>query len=586
MADRTDGHSARSSASSGQGARASARARQQGRWAARGAIGRILGAVFLLGTASAVAQEAAPVVVDREGAQQVRAGERFEYQLKIRNQSDVPVKDVRVNEFVPPTQEQQDQRRQQAQRQQGQQNQGQQGQGQQAQGQQAQGQQGQGQQAHGQQGQGQQAQRSQQAQGQQGEGDQQAQGQQGEQKRQGEYGVSRTIPYLAPGDSETITVSGVARQEGELRSCMTVEYVPATCTSIQVVKPDISLSCDMQRPQGDIYQQSDLAANAFYACDEATIICRVNNEGSGATKPAELRFDLPSGLKPAEGEQASMQVDSIEPGGSSEASLRLAAEQGGEYQVQPTLSTDTGEMTAEPISVRVLDPQLELAVQAPSEDYLTRPVSYTVNLRNPGDVAVPRTRLSIGAPEQLENVSVSSENAVGADGSFDIGMLRPGDSRSIEVTGDAIEPGEAVLRASAQGYCVAVQERTAKVQLKGVPALMLVAYDERDPIAVGNKTVYDIKVRNQGTAAADNVQLSGRLAEQLQFVEGSGQTKITGSGSSFQLEPVKTLEPGQSAAWTVTVKAESEGYGRLDLDMKSSATKGSITEQEPTRVIQ
>jgi len=582
MADTISEQTSRFLSSSTTIAEACARTLHHGTHAAPGVVGSVLATVLLAGTASAVAQEGAPVVVEREGAAQVRAGERFEYQLKIRNQSEVPVKDVKIDEFVPPTQgqqaqgqqEQQDQDEQDQQQAQSQQDQ-KQAQTQQDQ-QQAQGQQDQ-QQAQDEQGQ-------QQAQGRQG---QQTKGQQKQkQQRRGEYGISRTIPYLAPGDSETITVSGVARKEGELRSCIAVEYVPATCTGIEVVKPDISLSCDMQRPEGEIYQQQDLAANAFYACDQVTITCRVKNEGSGATRPAELSFALPSGLKPAGDGEATMQVDSIEPGESSEATIQLAAQQGGEYELQPSLSTDEGEMTAEPLMVRVLDPQLELAVQAPSEDYLNRPVSYTVNLRNPGDVPVPRTRLSIDSPAKLENVSVSSEDRASDDGSYDIGMLRPGDSRSIQVTGDATEAGEATLSATAEGYCVQAKEKMAKVQLKGVPALVLVAYDNRDPVAVGNETVYDIKVRNQGSAAADNIELEGKLGQQLTFVEGSGQTKVTGSGTSFQLAPVKKLEPGQSAAWTVTVKGESEGYGRLDLDMKSSATKRSVTEQEPTRVIQ
>jgi len=508
--------------------------------------------VLVVGAAGAWAQQAPPVVVDREGAEQVRAGERFEYQLEVRNQSDVPVKDVRIDEFVPPDQQEQ--------------------------------QQGQAPQQGQQQGQ-QQAERQDQGAQQQGQRRAQQQSQDAQSQQDGEYGVSRMIPFLAPGESRSITVSGVAREEGTMRSCVAVDYTPATCADIEVVKPDISLSCDMARPEADVYEDGNLDANTFYACDTVVLTCLVRNEGSGATKPTQLSFDLPEGLEAADDGQAEMQIDSIEPGETREVTLRLAARQARDYQLQPSLTTEGGDMTAEPIAVRVIQPELELAVQAPSEEYLNRPVRYTVNLRNPGDVAVPATRLMIDPPEQLENRSVSSENVAAEDGSYTIGMLRAGESRSVTLTGDAVDSGTATLEAAAEGYCVETKQATAEVQLQGVPALVLVAYDERDPIAVGNQTTYDIKVRNQGTAAADNIELSGTLGDRLTFVEGDGQTKVSGSGGSFELEPVTRLEPGQSAGWTVTVKGDSEGYGRLDLKMTSTATKRSITEQEPTRVI-
>jgi uncharacterized repeat protein (TIGR01451 family) len=597
MADLEYGPRARQPLSAdGRRRRADALARRTGAGSAA-----LAASILIAGAVDALAQEVQPVVVERSGADQVRAGERFEYQLEVRNQSDVPLKDVRVDEFVPPGRDQQGQQQdpqqglQQGQRQAGQQ--GQQGQRQadrqgeqQQQGQRQAGQQGQqGQQQAGRQDQ--QQQQGQQQPGQQGQqARQEGQQQQGQQAGQGqqesEYGVSRTIPFLAPGESRTIDVSGVARQEGTLRSCVAIDYTPATCADIEVVKPDLSLACELIRPDAEVYQAGDLDPSTFYACDTIVLNCMVRNEGTGATRPARLNFDLPEGLQAAEGSQRQVQIDPIDPGQSREVTLNLTAQQARDYRLQPTLTTDAGEMTAEPIAVRAIQPQLELAVQSPDQGYLNRPVNYTVNVRNTGDVPVPNTRLMIDPPEGLENLSMSSENGAAEDGSFALGTLRPGETRSVSITGDAMDPGTATLRAAADGYCVDTREKTTEVALQGVPALVLVAYDERDPIAVGNRTTYDIKVRNQGTAAAEQVALSGQLAEQLSFVEGDGRTQVKGNGKSFELAPVERLEPGESAGWTVTVEGENAGYGRLDLELTSTALPRAITEQEPTRVIE
>jgi uncharacterized repeat protein (TIGR01451 family) len=116
--------------------------------------------------------------------------------------------------------------------------------------------------------------------------------------------------------------------------------------------------------------------------------------------------------------------------------------------------------------------------------------------------------------------------------------------------------------------------------------LVLIAYDQNDPVVVGNETTYDIKVKNQGSGVANEVNISGQLGDQFAFIEGTGDSEVTNDGTSFNFAPIASLEPGQTVSWTISAKAENAGYARLNLDMNSTATKRSISEQEPTRVIE
>lgn len=460
----------------------------------------------LLPFSAAFAQDAA-VLVERDGEQTVRAGERFEYKVNVRNQANVPVKDVKITEFS-------------------------------------------------------------------------ADGKAGGEGEEGK--LAAELDHLAAGESKTFTVSGIARKEGTIQSCLAVDYSPAACTEIEVVKPDISLACEMNQPQMSVPQQSDAAM--FYACEPVEVTCRVTNEGSGKTRASTLKLNVPDGLVLAEG-KTDTSIPSIAPGDTKEFTFRLNAENPNDYSLTPTLQTDQGTAEAREITFEVVKPSLELALQSPNQEFVSRPVAYSVHLRNTGDVPVPNARLNIETPDALENVSISSETA-GEGSNYDFGTLDPGATRVINVQGDAVEAGTASLSATASGYCVTDMNKTAEVPLKGVPALVLIAFDEVDPVSVGEETRYNIKVKNQGTAPADNVAITGSLGDQLEFVSGSGDSNVSGQGSSLTLAPVSQLMPGESAAWTVTAKGTSAGYGRMDLNMKSTATKREISEQEPTRVIQ
>jgi hypothetical protein len=453
------------------------------------------------------------VVLEREEVDQVRAGERFEYEVTIKNEAGKPVKDVKINEFMTG----------------------------------------------------------------------------GEAGGEGEDGkLSTTVPYLDVGESKSFTIKGIAREEGTIQSCLGVTYTPATCADIEVVKPDISLACEMAEPKTPL-PNAAADVNVFYACESALVTCTVTNEGSGASEESELTLNLPEDLSLAEGE-ANTQVGSIEPGAQEEFTFALNADKTGEFNLTPSLNTSQGTAEALPINFEVVQPNLELAVQAPDQEFVSRPVAYAVHLRNTGEVPVTDTKLAIDPPDTLENLSISSEAEVDEEGVFNFDTLAPGASRTVNIQGDAVEAGEASLLARASGYCAtgdaAELERTAAVTLEGVPALVLIAYDQNDPVVVGNETTYDIKVKNQGSGVANEVNISGQLGDQFAFIEGTGDSEVTNDGTSFNFAPIASLEPGQTVSWTISAKAENAGYARLNLDMNSTATKRSISEQEPTRVIE
>ena len=171
---------------------------------------------------------------------------------------------------------------------------------------------------------------------------------------------------------------------------------------------------------------------------------------------------------------------------------------------------------------------------------------------------------------------------VSRDGAIALGRIEPGQSREFTLLMEASRPADATLGVAAEGYCVEAVRRNAKLALKGIPAVLIEVVDKVDPVPVGENTVYEIAVKNQGTQQDTNIELTATLPESMEFVRGDGETKVTADGKTITFAPLRQLAPGDVVSWTVQAKANKADKARLKVELKSDATDEPIVEQEPT----
>jgi uncharacterized repeat protein (TIGR01451 family) len=103
-------------------------------------------------------------------------------------------------------------------------------------------------------------------------------------------------------------------------------------------------------------------------------------------------------------------------------------------------------------------------------------------------------------------------------------------------------------------------------------------------VQVGQNTTYQVVVKNQGSGAAKNVRITATLPQGLEFVNGSGDSRIAASGKNLSFEPIASLNPGATAKWTVTAKALSPGMMQFELKLMSDELDEAAIESEPTRL--
>ena len=388
---------------------------------------------------------------------------------------------------------------------------------------------------------------------------------------------------LAPGDTRTLKVTARATETGQARSCIVVDYTPALCTVYEVTEPDLKLVWTL-------YKERDVEAtcevNGLYACDDVFIVYEVTNTGTGTTEPVVLTHDLPKGLTTDAGKQMiRARMEPLSAGETKKLRVPLELTEAIEgRQLDLSAEAKAGGITADTDvqTVGILNPTLDLRVDGPATQYIGRDETVKVTVTNTSDTPALNTMVAFAAPEGVRDFRMDSRDYDVDAETINVGCLQPGQSRTYNATFKSERPGVLKMTAAAEAYCVAAVEKTLETEYKGISAILIETVDKVDPVPVGDNTVYEIYVKNQGSAPDLNVVLTGELPDGLTFVSATGDSDVSANGKNLTFGQIDELAPGDVVSWNVTVKAEKADKVQFKLNLKSDANPEPIKEEEPT----
>lgn len=182
-----------------------------------------------------------------------------------------------------------------------------------------------------------------------------------------------------------------------------------------------------------------------------------------------------------------------------------------------------------------------------------------------------------------------------AQETFTIDSLEPGQIATFEY---AVRPGEVEdipTRVEARHVCTidhaegqakskseAVDKGYAQAKIVRLPAMQLVVYDDEDPVTTGSQVVYSIRVWNEGDATDQNIELKAKLPDGLEFASADGPTEHEFQGSTVTFKPIKKMESGDRADFTVTANSDGEGNVRFEAELTSESLNKAVLSEEPT----
>lgn len=306
---------------------------------------------------------------------------------------------------------------------------------------------------------------------------------------------------------------------------------------------------------------------------------RVRNSGTAAAQGVEIHDDVPQGTQfissnppTTQGPdgQLAWSLGELKPGEQTSVQLELLPVAEGDIRSMATVTFRT-EVSVHTLATR---PRLVVQLTGPKQVLIGDEAMMTVHISNPGTGTATGIVLS-------EHVPPALRHKAGSDLEFEVGTLKPGQSRQIELSMSAVEPGHVINALQAHGD--AKLRAQAHVEFDVVAPGLSVAMTGPTRRYLERQATYTVAVSNPGTAPARDVELVTQLPEGMKFVKANNaghydpQTRTV----TWNLEELPPSETG-----SVTLVAMPIEAGEQHMKIQGKARQGLTDAKEKTVVVE
>lgn len=394
---------------------------------------------------------------------------------------------------------------------------------------------------------------------------------------QAAHGADGTVIWslgtLPPGGEVAVQMQIEPTMEGELGSVAVVSMQAQASARSLCTRPQLAMEVE--------------AAPQVLLGEQATLSIKVSNPGSGAATGVVLTEFVPEALRHPGGAELEYEIGELAPGETRQIELVLTAAQAGKVQNRLVARANGGLEVEKETPIEVTAPALRLEVQGPRKRYLERPASYTIAISNPGTAPAQNVSLVAYVPAGMDFVDANNAGQFDpATGTvhWSLDELPVGADGTVTLTVLPTQPGEYTLRAEAGAALGATAAAESTLSVEGVAAILLEVADISDPVEAGSETTYEIHVVNQGSKAAENVQVMAILPPQIKALSAEGPTRHLFDGPQVRFAPLARLAPKADTIYRIRVQCQQEGDLRVRVQLLTDDIEEPVREEESTRV--
>ena len=379
------------------------------------------------------------------------------------------------------------------------------------------------------------------------------------------------LPSLSAGEERRIAVSLIPNQQGDLQIAAYVRYTEAAATTIAVREPQIQVTL------------SGLEEVAIGETVTQTIT--VSNPGSGTADNVRVEVALPPGLEHAKGDKLTMPLGSLASGQSQTIRLSLFATKGGPQPIAVRAMAGESLRHEANSQVMVSAPTLAVIAEGPGLRYVGRDALYRIRVTNDGRATANNVRVTHHIPEGFTFVR-ADKNGQFSSGSHEIvwylAQVEAGQSIDLAAELTASGLGSQHHQITVTGEGGASAETAIETAVDGTASLVVEVLDLDDPIEVGAETAYEVRVRNEGTKSATNVEVVCQVPTGVAALSARGPTAHEGEASMLTFAPIAELEPGKAALYRVVVRGQTPGKHRFRVRLTSDSIDEPLVHEELT----
>ncbi len=310
----------------------------------------------------------------------------------------------------------------------------------------------------------------------------------------------------------------------------------------------------------------------------ATFQIRLKNTGPVVANGVEIRDVIPRGARlidtspranPGVRGELVWQLGSLKPGDEVSVEVQLMPIEEGEIGSLATVSF-SADASARTIATK---PQLALKLVGPSKVLIGEEVTLGITVTNSGSGIARRVVLDERVPPGLQH-------AAGPELEYEVGDLKPGESKQLELKLTAVQAGQVtnVLVARAEAN-VRTEDRW---DLEILSPQLELAIEGPKRRFLDREASYIVSVANPGTASAKHVELTAQLPPGLKFVRtnNNGQYDEATRSVYWLLQELPPKETGTVELITMPIT-----IGQDRLLVRSVAERGITAQKEHPVII-
>ena len=388
-----------------------------------------------------------------------------------------------------------------------------------------------------------------------------------------EGGILWQLGTVKPGEEVTVTMEVAPLEEGQIGSVATVSFQTSASARALATKPQLQLE--------------QTAPRSILVGQDVVFSIRLSNPGTGSAANVVLVENVPEGLQHSAGSQLEYEVGTLKPGESRQLELTLKADRPGVVDNLLVARADANLTVRDSIQIDVVAPQLHVEVDGPPRRYLQREATFTVAIQNPGTAPADDVQLIAHLPRGLKFVNTNNAgyyDQAGHTVHWNLEQLPPQEMGSVQLTVMPTELGAHKIRAAATAQMGLSHAAEKDVLIEGLAALLFTVVDMTDPIEVGSQTSYEIRVVNQGTKEATNVQLIADVPAGMQAIGGDGPSRAVAQPQRVTFDPLPTLAPQADALYKIHVQGQQPGDMRFRVQLTADEVNPPVIKEESTRV--
>ena len=366
----------------------------------------------------------------------------------------------------------------------------------------------------------------------------------------------------------------VPKQEGPIGSVARVYFATEVSAEIQVAIPQLEFT--VKAPQEvRLGQTFDMVFN-------------LKNIGTVDASNISVRDIIPGHLKHEAGTDIECPIGKLAPNEVREIVLPVTAIATGSGNNRAVLTADSGIKKELESTINVVGELLVLTRSGQNRVYVERPVVFTNNVRNDGNLRVANVRVAEVVPAGMEFETASD------GGKYDpnlkavvwtLGPLAPGDDRAVTVKYVPKETGTLGGKITATGATGSTASVNSTVDVVGRPELQMETLSATGVVTVGDRITSKLQLKNAGTAPARNVQLSIRLPSELRLVEVRGRN-FQKKGDRVVFDLIDELAPRTNIAFELILEPTSEADARIQLEISAEHLTKPHRRDETIQIVQ